>query len=102
MRRAVRERLDELLDGNRVLCLPTAPGPAPLKGEAPDVVEDTRKRVLCLTSIAGLAGLPQVSLPLGWMDGCPVGISLIARRGRDEMLLALTRTIADAVTSRRS
>jgi amidase len=37
-----------------------------------------------------------VSLPLATVNGCPVGFSLIARRGGDEMLLALTRTIADA------
>jgi amidase len=41
-----------------------------------------------LLSIAGLARLPQLSLPLGTLHDCPLGISLIAPRGRDLGLLA--------------
>jgi amidase len=37
--------------------------------------------------MAGLAGLPQVTLPLGRLDGCPLGLSLIAPRGCDCGLL---------------
>jgi amidase len=44
---------------------------------------------MCLLCIAGLGGLPQISLPLATLDGCPLGLSLIARRGADEMLLAI-------------
>jgi amidase len=33
--------------------------------------------------------LPQVSLPFASLNGCPLGLSLIAARGNDEMLLAL-------------
>jgi amidase len=40
-----------------------------------------------LLSIAGLARLPQVSLPVGTSEGCPIGLSLIAPRGRDRGLL---------------
>jgi len=32
-------------------------------------------------SMAGLAGLPRVILPLGTLDGCPLGLSLIAPLG---------------------
>ncbi len=95
-RRAVAARLDAMLGPDTVLCLPTAPGIAPLKNSPPERVDRFRDRVLSLTCIAGLCRLPQVSLPLAMVDGCPVGFSLIARRGGDEMLLALTRTIADA------
>ncbi|MEE8535655.1 MAG: amidase [Kiloniellales bacterium] len=95
-RRAVAARLDAMLGPDTVLCLPTAPGIAPLKDSPPERVDEFRERVLSLTCIAGLCRLPQVSLPLATVQGCPVGFSLIARRGGDEMLLALTRTIADA------
>jgi amidase len=43
--------------------------------------------------IAGLARLPQVSLPLAMLDGCPLGLSLIAARGNDTLLLALARKL---------
>jgi amidase len=38
-----------------------------------------------------LARLPQVSLPLASLAGCPLGISVIAARGADMALLALAR-----------
>jgi amidase len=31
--------------------------------------------------------LPQVNLPFGTLNGCPIGLSMIAARGNDEMLL---------------
>jgi amidase len=40
-----------------------------------------------------LARLPQVSLPLAELDGCPLGLSLIAARGNDTLLLALARRL---------
>jgi len=76
-----------------VICLPSAPGIAPrLNASAEDLVEH-RSRVLGLTAMAGLAGLPQISLPLAQLDGCPLGFSLIAGPGRDLQLLALARDL---------
>jgi len=42
-----------------------------------------------LTCIAGLSGLPQVSLPIGSVAGCPVGLSFVGWAGGDEALLEL-------------
>jgi amidase len=42
-----------------------------------------------LTCIAGIGGLPQVSIPVGTVTGCPVGLSLIGWTGGDETLLDL-------------
>ena len=79
--------LDSLLGDDAVLCLPTAPGIAP-KLKTPAVeLEAFRARAFGLLCIAGLGRLPQLSLPLAAMDGCPVGLSLIAPRGRDRGLL---------------
>jgi amidase len=49
---------------------------------------------MSLLCIAGHAGLPQVTLPLATLQGCPLGISLIAARGNDALLLTLARRIA--------
>jgi amidase len=51
---------------------------------------------MCLLCIAGLGGLPQISLPLATLDGCPLGLSLVGRRGADEMLLELSRLVVEA------
>ena len=39
--------------------------------------ESYRTHVMRLTCIAGLGGLPQVSIPVGTVAGCPVGLSFI-------------------------
>ena len=51
---------------------------------------------MSLLCIAGLARLPQISLPLARLDGCPIGISLIGPRGADEALIAAAAAIAAA------
>jgi amidase len=47
-----------------------------------------------LTCIAGLGGLPQISIPIGSVSGCPVGLSLVGWRGGDEVLLDTTVALA--------
>jgi amidase len=44
--------------------------------------------------MAGLAGLPQMNLPVGTVLGCPAGLSLIAWAGGDEVLLDLAVSLA--------
>ena len=51
-------------------------------------------RCLRLTCIAGLGGLPQINVPAGTLDGCPLGVSLLGWRGGDERLLDLAVAIA--------
>ena len=49
---------------------------------------------MALTCMAGLGGLPQVSLPAALVDGCPVGLSLLGAPGVDEPLLDLAAALA--------
>jgi amidase len=77
-----------------VLALPSAPSIAPLIDTPPDAMEDFRTRVMRLTCTAGLSGLPQVSMPTGTVDGCPVGLSFIGWAGGDEALLTLAVRLA--------
>ena len=86
-REAVARHLDSLLSDDALLCLPTAPGIAPKLATPAAEIEVFRARAFALLSIAGLARLPQISLPLATMAGCPLGLSLIAPRGRDRGLL---------------
>ena len=92
-REEIARRVNELLAGNAVLALPTVPGIAPLRNTPPAALDDFRGRAMSLLCIAGLARLPQISLPLGRLDGCPLGLSLIAARGGDMMLLALAKAL---------
>jgi amidase len=93
-REEITDRMDALLRGNAVLLLPSMPGIAPLRNSPASVVDAVRARALPMMSIAGLARLPQISLPLATLEGCPLGLSLIAARGNDTMLLELARTLS--------
>ena len=93
-REEIARHVNELLAGNAVLALPTVPGIAPLRNTPPAALDDFRGRAMSLLCIAGLARLPQISLPLGRLDGCPLGLSLIAARGGDMMLLALAKALS--------
>jgi len=93
-REAITRRMDELLRNDAVLALPSAPDIALPRNSPPVVVDGLRARALPMLCIAGLARLPQVSLPLASLNGCPLGLSLIAARGNDTMLLALARAIS--------
>jgi amidase len=53
-----------------------------------------REASLRVTAIAGLAGLPEVTLPAATVDGLPVGLSLVSGAGSDKALLALARKAA--------
>jgi amidase len=89
-RAQVRARMDRLLGPGDVLCLPTSPRAAPPLGTPVDKIEiEYRNQAMCLLCIAGLAGLPQLSMPMASIDGLPLGLSLIGRQGTDTMLLAL-------------
>ena len=88
-RAAIRERLDRLLAGGALLLLPSAPCVAPRIEATLAEHERIRAQVIGITSIASLGGLPQVSLPLGRLPEGPVGLSLLAGRGGDGVLLDL-------------
>lgn len=85
---AIATQLDERIGDGDLLCLPTSPGIAPLRGTASDAVEiDYRRRTMALLCASGLGGLPQLTIPVATVDGAPVGLSIMARRGRDIDLL---------------
>lgn len=98
MRQRMQARLRPLLAGGAVLVYPTSPAPAPEIAASPAALETVRERTVGATAVAGLAGLPEVTLPAASVrvpDGeAPVGLSLVAGFGRDRALLALAREAA--------
>jgi amidase len=88
------ERICALVEPGTVLALPTAPCIAPRIDTGAKALESLRVRVMRLTCLAGLSGLPQVTLPVGSISGCPIGLSFIAWHGGDEALLDLAVQLA--------
>jgi amidase len=54
-----------------------------------------RERAIRLLCWSGLSGFPQLSLPLGSVDGAPFGLSLLAPAGGDLALIRLGRRILE-------
>jgi amidase len=90
----IRAHIRDVIAPGTVLALPTAPCIAPRLDEPAEALEQFRSSAMALTSIAGLSGLPQVTIPIGTVDGCPVGLSFIGWAGADETLLDLALALA--------
>jgi amidase len=75
-----------------VICMPTVSYLAPKKGEASS--EQDRTNALCLLSLASMAGVPQISMPLATIDGKALGLSLMSQRYTDRQLLKLSQNIS--------
>ncbi|MBX3566838.1 MAG: amidase [Rhizobiaceae bacterium] len=93
LRARFRSEIEALLGDDTMLVLPTVPGASPLKTTPPDVLQTYRERALHLLCLSGLSGLPQITLPLGTVDGAPFGLSLLGPRGSDRALIAMGRRI---------
>jgi amidase len=92
-RARLRAHLGALLGHDGVFVMPTMPDIAPLRSAPESTLEDYRNRAIRMLCIAGLAGLPQLSLPLAGRDGAPLGISLLGPAGSDASLVRLAQRI---------
>ncbi|TJW31118.1 MAG: amidase, partial [Mesorhizobium sp.] len=92
-RDAFRHELADRLDDDGVIVLPTVPGAAPLKAASFDDLQIWRERALRLLCLSGLSGFPQITLPLGQVDGAPFGLSLLGPKNSDRQLVALAARI---------
>jgi amidase len=99
-RSAFRSHMAALLGAGGVLLLPTMPDIAPLRSAPEAALEDFRNRAISMLCVAGLAGLPQLSLPLAGREGAPMGLSLLGAAGSDRALVALAERLAAAGVGR--
>lgn len=93
----VRAYVRGVIGAGGVALLPSAASVAPLREAPAEAVDAVRMRTLRITCIAGLAGLPQVSLPCRAEDGLPIGLSLVGPAGSDLHLIALARRLHAAL-----
>jgi amidase len=96
VRDEARARMAWLLPPGTILCMPTTPFPAPLRGLPLATLEPLRARILGLAAHGGLTGVPQVSLPGATVDGLPVGLSLVGGHGSDAALVAVAAAMETA------
>ncbi len=90
---AMRAQVRSLIGSDGVLVLPSAASLAPRRDADPADVDTVRLRTMAITCIAGLSGLPQVSLPVRAPSSDMLGISLLGPAGSDLALIRLARTL---------
>jgi amidase len=93
LRSRIAAQVANLVPPGKVLVFPTVPGVAPFLGVRGADLEAYRLRSISMLCTAGLAGLPQLSLPVGSIEGLPFGLSLLGSSGSDRDLLALGEQI---------
>lgn len=81
LRERLRHRIAEMLPPGAVICLPNVPGTLAA------AIEAFRSKAMRSLCIAGLACVPQASIPVIQVDGCPPGLSLMRGAGADRSLL---------------
>ena len=100
-----RDRFAALVEGlladRDALVLPTIPVVAPETGSRVVELGDGREMGVqeALTALPGAfncSGSPVVSVPVGLVDGLPVGLSLVGRIGADQELLAVAGVVEEA------
>jgi amidase len=93
VREQFRANLLSLLDGGRIILLPTMPDVAPLLTDTDEALDAYRNQAIRMLCVAGLGRCPQLSLPLMQIDGVPLGLSLIGPPGSDRGLIELGRML---------
>jgi aspartyl-tRNA(Asn)/glutamyl-tRNA(Gln) amidotransferase subunit A len=90
-RRWLEDEVRPLFERYELLAAPAMPIVAPLIGEDPvDVAGERtpfRLALIPFNSPWSCLGLPVASVPCGFVDGLPVGLALIGRRGADATVL---------------
>ena len=83
------EEIQTFITPGTVICFPTTPAIAPLKGSlnTEESVINFYDKTMAITAFSGVGRLPEISAPLLIVDECPVGFSIAAGTLQDEFLL---------------
>ena len=97
--KGISRRVRAVLGSNGVLVLPSSATTALSKTLSPAQVDDARMRTMRITCVAGIAGLPQVSIPMCTNEGLVYGVSLLGPPGSDLSLIKLAGQVAELLTT---
>jgi amidase len=67
-----------------------------------DLIYGDNAGVSCSSSPAAIAGYPSASVPAGFVDGLPVGVSFIAGAWQDARVLAIAHAFELAHAARKA
>ena len=75
--------------GSAWLAWPTMSGPTPRRDAPSEILTAYRTATIRFTSLSSLTGRPELVIPAAASRVIPIGLSVIAPRGQDSVLLAL-------------
>lgn len=76
-RKVASQRMHHIVGANTVVVMPASPTVSPSVDTGDDELLEWWGRVSQVTAPGHLAGLPQITVPVGAVDGAPVAISLL-------------------------
>lgn len=88
-------KIAQLFEQVDYILMPTTPGSAPLLTINETDLAAYRNTLLSMTCIAGLAGLPQLQLPLKLQKTGPMGVSILGQKYHDRDLLEFAKTLLE-------
>jgi amidase len=91
VRRHFTAQVDAALEQVEALAMPAMPATPPTLHEAADPVPAVQLTANCRPF--NLSGHPAIVLPMGELNGRPIALQLVGRRGEDERLCALARDL---------
>ena len=89
-RRRIVETINNILQDNDFIYLPAAPGIAPKVGEASDRLSDEYLIADNHLVLGNFAGLPSITLPIGFEEGMPFGANLMGRAFEEKELFQVS------------
>ena len=89
-RRRIVEVVNNILKDNDFIYLPAAPSIAPKVGEASDRLSEEYLIADNHLVLGNFAGLPSITLPIGFKDGMPFGANLMGRAFEEKVLFQVS------------
>ena len=86
-RQEIISEINNSLPEGDIAIFPTTPFSAPKCGQSDQDLGSDRKKIMEMTSIAGMTSRPQISIPKFKGKTGPVGISILGWQNSDEILL---------------
>ena len=89
-RAKIVERTNEILKDHDAIYVPAAPNVAPLFEGSSDKLSDEYLIADNHMALGNFAGLPSITVPLGFVDGMPIGANLMNGAFKEDEILSLS------------
>lgn len=94
-RRRIVNKVNEILKNYDFIYLPASPSVAPKVGESSDRLSDEYLIADNHLALGNFAGLPSITLPIGFEDGLPFGANVMGRAFEEGKLFNISKSIED-------